>query len=220
MWDHADSGAAHAGDPPWPVPSFSVNATGTRCLPLATVGLPKKEGEQISGRTQLALSLTGLSLQIWINTQHSNSQRPVQFLTQKKALPSSWFCMRRISMKHEYHCTIVFRYSTTRNRRSSLELFYAVWRRGSCALQALRADTYRSITHTFPDGKLTKRFFFCERTKQANVTAGQHTLSAGVWWLFLEGVVSLCHQLHSLTGSDKENKMLINFTSYQILSTH
>lgn len=68
--------------------------------------------------------------------------------------------MRRISMKHEYHCTIVFRYSTTRNRRSLLELFYAVWRRESCALQALRADTYRCITHTFPDGKLTKRFFF------------------------------------------------------------
>lgn len=63
MWDHEDWGAAHAGDPPWHVPSFSVNATGTRCLPLAAVELPKKEGQQISGRMQLAPSLTGLSLQ-------------------------------------------------------------------------------------------------------------------------------------------------------------
>lgn len=61
--------------------------------------------------------------------------------------------------------TFFFRYSPTGNERSLLELIYAVWRKESCAPQALRADRYRSITHKFSDGKLTKMFNFQLKNK-------------------------------------------------------
>lgn len=214
MWDQEDSGGAHAGDPPWPVPSFSVNATGTRCLPLATVELPKKEGEQISGRMQLAPTPTGLSLQIWINTQRSNSQRPVPFLTRKKHSlhPDSAWEESGWSMNITAQLPLDILLPGIEGLRWSSSMLSE----GEKAVPSRPSELTRidpSLRHSLMESwQRFFYFFFCERTKQASVTAGQHTLSAGVWRLSLEGVVSLCRQLHSPTGSDKENKMLNIFT--------